>query len=375
MGWSRLIDARLRPPAWARPPAPTPTVGVALALAALAAAGALSGCSTPALHPNGVVKLPNTARSARAPSRVVAVATVRGPAAPASTTTAVARCPADTAPAGGGIATTLVGGGTPPSSLHADGASPAAIDGRPLLASGSAAAGWSARGATGGQIVLGGVTTAYAVCLGNPRLGRTSAVVATVPGPAVAATTVRATASCPVGQQLLGGGGLTGVTGGSASPSLHLIGSYPSDAGGNAVADGSGDPAAWSAIADAGGRTGAGVQTSAFAICRATPVGHTVVARATRPGPLAAGGVSTATAACPPVAELVSGGALSGPPAGTPQQGLHLTGSFPSSPVGVGVGSAPAASDAESWTARAEAGGQGSPTGTATTAFALCLDS
>jgi hypothetical protein len=172
---------------------------------------------------------------------------------------------------------------------------------------------------------------------------------------------------------MVGGGGLARVTHGSASPSLHLIGSYPSDARGAAVADSASDPASWSAIADAGGRTGSGVDTSAFAICGSAPRMHTVVARESRPGPLPPGSATATTADCPTGDELISGGAATGPASGPPQHGLHLTGAFPSDSAGAGVGSSRRADAAGSWTARAESGGQGSPAGTVTTAFALCL--
>jgi hypothetical protein len=99
--------------------------------------------------------------------------------------------------------------------------------------------------------------------------------------------------------------------------------------------------------------------------------GGTQVALTTHPGPLSPGGVTTATANCPTGTVLLSGGVSTGPANGQPQQGLHLTGSFPSSPAGDPVTAS--GTDANAWTARAESGGQGSPAGTATTAFAVCL--
>ncbi len=303
------------------------------------------------------------------------LATARGPAAPATTTAATAPCPAGTTVTGGGIATTLIGGGTPPSSLHVDGSAPAGPGGKPPTSASGTAAGWSALGATGGQIVLGGATTAVALCVGGPLGGRPAAVVvvvATVPGPAVAATTATATASCPAVGSLLGGGGYATVSRGSASPSLHLIGSYPSDAEGSPVAAGSARPGSWSALADAGGRTGSGVQTIAFAVCARAAGLRTTVAVAAKPGPLPAGSVTTATAGCPAPSVVIGGGARTGPAMGAPQQGLHLTGSFPSDPGGRPAWSA-AGAGVSAWSARSESGGQGSPAGTLTTAFAVCL--
>ena len=51
-----------------------------------------------------------------------------------------------------------------------------------------------------------------------------------------------------------------------------------------------------------------------------------------------------------------------------PQQGIHLTGSFPSNAAGTMVTTS---GSATSWTGRAEAGGQSAPN-TETTAFAVC---
>jgi hypothetical protein len=329
----------------------------------------LCGCASPPLRPSGQIAL------AGSPDRSVALATARGPAAPATTTAAAATCPAGTVVSGGGVATTLIGGGTPPSSLHANGTGPAGPGATAPLGAGGAAARWVALGATGGQIVLGGATTVAAICLRPPPgLGRPRVVAASVPGPAQAATTAMATASCRPGALMLGGGGYATVTHGSASPSLHLIGSYPSDARGTPAAGGSRAPAAWTARADAGGRTGAGVETIAFAICAAAAARRsTTIAVATHPGPLPATSATTATAACPAGTVLVSGGARTGPSTGAPQQGLHLTGSFPSDAGGHPAWSAPAKAVVSSWSARAESGGQGSPGGTATTAFAVCL--
>ena len=174
---------------------------------------------------------------------------------------------------------------------------------------------------------------------------------------------------------LLGGGGLATVVEGSPSPSLHLVGSYPSDAHGSPAGDGARDVSSWTASANAGGRTGSGVRTTAFAICAARATGHASVAAARKAGPLPATTATTATASCPGSAALVGGGAKAGPERGDPQQGLHLTGSFPSTPRGDPPWSSGTAATATSaWSARAESGGQGSPDGTLTTAFAVCLE-
>lgn len=341
--------------------------GVALAMACL-----LSGCSAKGgpLNPRGSATLgPKSATS-----RVALFMTARGPAPPGTTKPVLASCPDGSVVTGGGVSTLLIGGGMPPSSLHAKGTAPAAGSGSGPATSGATATGWSALGATGGQPVFGGATTSVAICLKPAPAKPPTVVVASVPGPETSATTALATASCPAGGRLLGGGGLTEVVHGSQSPSLHLIGSYPSGARGVPAADGTADVASWSALADAGGRTGKGVQTTAFAICAPTAERHTRIVSAQRPGPLDATADTTATAACPAPATLIGGGAKAGPEHGAPQQGLHLTGSFPSDPAGKPPwSSAAAAAAATSWSARAESGGQGSPNGTLTVAYAVCL--
>jgi hypothetical protein len=321
-----------------------------------------------------VVTLSRPSATSSAPVRVLKLATVLGPVRSAATKLAQAGCPRGSTTVGGGIDTILAGGGKPSSSLHVNGTAPAGPGMRPIGSSGAVAAGWTALGATGGQAVLGGVTTVYAMCLRGKPLGRPARiVVADVAGPVAAARTARATATCPTGSMLLGGGGETKVTGDGNSPSLRLIGSYPSSAAGAAVTDGAGSPSSWSALADSGGQGDPHVRTTAFALCASAPRAQTTVAVASRPGPLPAGSATPVTANCPGGDVLISGGAEVGPRTGLPQQGLHLTGSFPSDAAGVGVRSRHASPDANSWTARAESGGQGSPAGTLTTAFAVCL--
>jgi hypothetical protein len=92
-------------------------------------------------------------------------------------------------------------------------------------------------------------------------------------------------------------------------------------------------------------------------------VAHTVA------GPTASSAVRTATATCPGGTSLLGGGVNTGLHGGkAPQQGIHLTGSFPSDAAGTMVTTS---GSATSWTGRAEAGGQSAPN-TETTAFAVC---
>ena len=301
---------------------------------------------------------------------VVAIRTLRGPAAPATTVKATGGCPAGAVLLGGGISVAPMDGGTPPPSLHVDGTHPSDSAGLPA-APGTRPGAWTAVGATGGQLVIGAGTTEFALCARG--VAATSQIaVASVAGPASAATTARATATCPARTSLLGGGGLTALTSrAEPSPSLHLTGSFPSGSDGSPIAVPGSAANSWTAVADSGGRSGSGVETTAFAVCGAVGRGRTQVALSARPGPLSPGGVTTSTASCPTGTVLLSGGVSTGPATGQPQQGLHLTGSFPSSPAGDPVTASGA--NANAWTARAESGGQGSPAGTATTAFAVCL--
>ena len=248
----------------------------------------------------------------------------------------------------------LHGGGTPSPSLHFNGTAP------------TSPSAWTSVGATGGQVVLGGETVSLAVCAALPGL-QVQVVSASVPGPVRAATTARATAACPVGTQLVGGGGSTAASG--SSPSLHLLGTFPSTGLGAPAPPGP-VPGYWSAVADSGGRGGAGARTTAFALCAPGPPTTAIpavqVVVATVAGPTSPATSMSARAACPSGTSLLSGGVNAGLRTGqAPQQGVHLTGSFPAAAPGSPSGSFGA------WTGRAESGGQSTPN-TQTSAFALC---
>jgi hypothetical protein len=302
---------------------------------------------------------------------IVGVRTARGPGAPATIAPVTGGCPAGAVLVGGGVSLALMGGGAPSPSLHIDGTLPSDSSGNPATVSGTRRSAWTAVGATGGQLVLGAGTTAFALCVQGVE-ATSQIAVASVAGPAVAATTARATAQCPALTSLLGGGGLTALRSrGAPSPSLKLTGSFPSGPDGSPITASGSAANAWTAVADSGGRAGAGAETTAFAVCGNVGNAGTQVAVSTRPGPFSPGGVTTVTASCPTGAVLLSGGVNTGPAHGEPQQGLHLTGSFPSGRAGNPVASS--GTSATAWTARAEAGGQGSPAGTATTAFAVCM--
>jgi hypothetical protein len=164
---------------------------------------------------------------------------------------------------------------------------------------------------------------------------------------------------------------------GSGQPSpLHLVGSYPSDANGQPVANGASAPS-WTAVAETGAPVGSGTQTKAFAVCGGGAGSTAAIVRLmTAPGPIGPSGMVTVTANCPTGSVLMGGGANTVPgnlgvPGAQPSP-LHLVGSFPSDFLGT---PAPVSGVvAGSWTAVAEEGADtSSPTKpTTTTAFAVC---
>ncbi|HYT39052.1 MAG TPA: hypothetical protein VEN99_06055, partial [Acidimicrobiia bacterium] len=198
----------------------------------------------------------------------------------------------------------------------------------------------------------------------------------TVSGPHGPSGFATATATCPAGTSLTGGGAETipgnlGDPSGQPSP-LHLNGSYPSDASGVQVGSGP-DAGSWSAAAEEGADVGAGTSTTAFAICGTTSLALQVAA-VTVAGPFGSGGMVTPTASCPAGTVVFGGGAFTQPPSNSVQPSpLHLGGTFPSDAAGNPLpgGSANPAT----WAGSArEAGDVGNPpgTGTKTASFALC---
>ena len=153
-----------------------------------------------------------------------------------------------------------------------------------------------------------------------------------------------ATATCPAGARLVGGGAATstpdqvndGVTVGN-NGNLKPLGDYPSDAAGQPAADGSTAADSWSAFAAAGITSATDVVT-AFALCSTDPDTPAIeVARADVDGPDAQPGTTptTATATCPDGTRLLGGGyrvdeTVAGVGSGLqPQQGYHMRGSHP----------------------------------------------
>jgi len=195
-----------------------------------------------------------------------------------------------------------------------------------------------------------------------------------------------ATATCPAGARLVGGGAATstpdqvndGVTVGN-NGNLKPLGSYPSDATGAPAVDGSDDAGSWSAYGSAG-VTSATDTVTAFALCSTDPATAPVeVARVDVDGPDAQPGTTptVATATCPAAARLLGGGyrvdeSVAGVGSGLqPQQGYHMRGSHP------GTHAAPTAdgeTNPQAWTALVQAGGQSLSAGRhmTTHAFAMC---
>jgi hypothetical protein len=71
------------------------------------------------------------------------------------------------------------------------------------------------------------------------------------------ATASNASASCPSGTVLIGGGIHIGRAADAATPNngLKVNGTMPSDASGNPVANGATDPASWTAVGGFGGQS------------------------------------------------------------------------------------------------------------------------
>lgn len=300
-------------------------------------------------------------------STEVVSASTNGPSAPGTQVVATSVCPGGSALVGGGFNLHTVTGVNPNNSFRDMGEFPSATDGS-AVGSGSAQA-YATLGGAGGQAMNDAITTNYAVC----ALGWNAAVeviVSTVFGPSASATSQGVTVSCPAGTTLIGGGARTTIPPPPApiQPSLHLIADFPSDPTGASPASGS-SVNSWTAIADTGGTNVTNATTSAFAMCAhggpATQVIATVV-----PGPEVASTPTVAVASCPAGTVLLGGGVRADLQAGgTPQQGIHLVGSYPGQGAPVASGAA-----GQSWSGVAHSGGQ-SAAKTETWAFAMCTKS
>jgi hypothetical protein len=204
------------------------------------------------------------------------------------------------------------------------------------------------------------------------------------------------TATCPAGSTLAGGGALTstpdtvndGATAGNNS-NLKPVASYPSDASGGMLPDGSTGAVAWSAYGSSGANVGSPTdKVVAIAVCStdaATP--PVAVARQDTVGPLAQIGttVINSPVSCPAGTRLLSGGyrldETVGQIAGLqPQQGYHMRGTYPAAQSGStyldgsNVEAADATTNPTTWTSVGQLGGQslGATQRMVQHGFALC---
>ena len=155
------------------------------------------------------------------------------------------------------------------------------------------------------------------------------------------------------------------------------------DSGKIAAHTGETNPDSWAAVALNGGTTTvSGNSTTAYAVCADISSPPTVTVQHSSTGSTTMGNFGTAhatTSGCSvnSLGDLTSGGAsISGgdPTAsdfaqpGSPGQGDHLTGSYPGT-----HGSPTTSGTPDQWTADTAAGGMGSPSGTYTDVWALCV--
>jgi len=192
----------------------------------------------------------------------------------------VATCPANTALLGGGARSTPASVGSPkpiasyPTFNNAahDFGQKAAADGETNPDS------WAAVGSNGGGGDVSNTTYAYAICSGN-NINVTGVTVkvrhTNVSGPTSATSGQTATVGCGAqdGRLLSGGAAISGgdlttadfVTPGSQGD--HLNGSYPSDAAGSPVGDGSTTAASWTAATHTGGANSPNTFSDVWALC------------------------------------------------------------------------------------------------------------
>jgi len=278
-----------------------------------------------------------------------------------------AACPSGSTLFGGGafLDRSSSAANTPSNGLKLNGTIPSDASGNPVTDGASTPSNWTAVAGFGGQNETGDQATAFANCAtGGPT---TTVVKVSAPvGPSTGSTPNPTTATCPSGTSLLSGGAL-GVP--ATEASFKPIASYPSDAAGNPVADGTTNPDSWSAYGSAG-VSAADEQVTAYAVCSTDTTVNVQVARVDAPGPQTGSTFTTTTAPCVAGDRLLGGGVLADQGLNVePQQGVHLRGSFPSDASGTAVDDG--AVNPTSWTGVVQAGGQPTP-GTQSSVFAMC---
>lgn len=235
----------------------------------------------------------------------------------------VATCPAGTTLIGGGAFTgtpdqvndgTTVGNN---GNLKPLGSYPSDASGVPAADGSTSATSWSAYGSAGITSANDKVTS-IALCTPSPSPVQVARVDVSGPDAQPGTTVTTATAVCPAGTQMLGGGYRTdqtvnGTSGLQPQQGYHMRGSYPSSGPGALpadVADGTTNPSAWSALVQAGGQnlpTGSSMQLHGFALCAQpsatpTPTSTSTQLGVTPSGPAAAGTEETLTATVTPAA-------------------------------------------------------------------------
>jgi hypothetical protein len=181
--------------------------------------------------------------------------------------------------------------------------------GYPSSATGAAAAdgsttatSWSAYGSAG-ITSAGDKVSAYALCSTDPATPPVAVARVDVAGPdgQTGSTVTVASASCPAGTRLFGGGysvdESVGGTGGlQPQQGYHMRGSYPSSSGTTEVANGAVNPTTWTALLQAGGQNlpaGSHMNLHGYAMCATPPP---TLAMSCAPGSVRVGGSVTCTA-------------------------------------------------------------------------------
>ena len=228
-------------------------------------------------------------------------------------------------------------------------------------------------------------TQPFAVCFTSNTITHTQAVTSTVNGPSGTDGTKFTLATCPSGTRLLGGGVRSKLT---SNGSVKAIASYPTfnnptyDNGLIAATAGDSNPDSWAVVALNGGGTGTGDTTTAYAVCSGANIdvsGVTVtVQHSSAAGPTSGSQTTPTVNTCGTGQNMISGGASisGGDPTSSDftapgSQGDHLIGSYPSDSSGNTVSDG--TTNAGYWSAGTDTGGAGSPTGTQTDVWALCV--
>jgi hypothetical protein len=332
---------------------------VARGLAGLVAVLVVAGCASSSAVRG---RVPKPTGHGLVTSSAAAAVSTPGPTSARTQGTVTAACPTGEVLLSGGLVADLTTGQAPNPSLRLVGSVP--------LPGGSGAADaqqWRATVAAGGVDQPDARTTAVALCA--PSLRGARIVTTSAAGPRAAASAADATAACPSGWAVAGGGGAVSLASGAAGPPQYfLTGSYPSNAAG-VPAPSDTAAAAWTAVGALGGMPMTNGLIRAVAICVPPSSGVVRVATVRELGPTKPRAAEEVTASCGPGTHLVGGGAYTGPPKlGHVLQGLHLRGSFPS---GDGGAVPKTGTSVGSWSVIANAGGMVT-IGARTTAFAMC---